>query len=825
MNKFIFSLLLSLMATGSQATSFPFVAKKDSVVKLDSTKTVKKSAAKDTVSKKKETEYEKLVKKGGFSKEGLFTVRHIKDKWYFEVPDSQLGRLLLVVTRFDAVPQGFKLMSGEEVNRSCVYFEQYNPSTIFLREYVRTQLADEHDNIADALSHNTIDPIVYKFDVIGRNTKGDAQLIEVSRLLLSDNKITSFSQSDKSVVKVTSLASDRTFIDTIQTFPINIEIKTLRTYSATKTSAVPATAGGSVTLALNTSMVVLPKNPMRPRFADERVGYFQSRMTLFSDSQQITEHEGIVGRYRLEPKDEKAYLRGKLTEPKKQIVYYIDPATPKKWVPYLKAGINDWNVAFEAAGFKNAIVAKEWPPKDTTASLEDARYCVLRYLPSETENAYGPRIVDPRSGEIIESHICWYHNVMNLLKCWYMVQCGAVDKEARTMRFSDKLMGSLIRFVSSHEVGHTLGLRHNMVASSATPVEKLRDKKWLSEHGHTASIMDYARFNYVGQPEDGLTQRELFPRINDYDKWAIKWGYQWRPEFKNEYQEKKALRSEVTKVLSANPRLRYLGDEGRGQDPRSQTEDLGDNSMKASTYGVKNLKRVMSNIVSWTAQPDGQTDDLENIYSSARSQFMRYVHHVQRNIAGRYTNNWPTDKVTQEVPKARQQEAIQWLADNLFTAPLWLYPSAVTDKIRVNAASEIQNHQSAAVAFLLSPLTISRIQDGNLLSAADYTTDEYLRDVFNAVWKPLDAKDERVNEYRRRTENAYLSQLKLMLLPPAAEKSSQILAQNDNVSAYLVDHLDRIEQFAKAQKSTGINALHYKAVLRKIAQIRKKLEE
>lgn len=228
------------------------------------------------------------------------------------------------------------------------------------------------------------------------------------------------------------------------------------------------------------------------------------------------------------------------------IIYYIDPATPKKWIPYLKAGVEDWNTAFEAAGFKNAIIAKEWP-NDPNMSLDDARYSVIRYLPSETENAYGPRIVDPRSGEIMESHICWYHNVMNLLKKWYMVQCGPLDKRARTMTFDDKLMGSLIQFVSSHEVGHSIGLRHNMAASSATPVEKLRDKAWVEANGHTVSIMDYARFNYVAQPEDRISEKGLFPRIGVYDKWAIQWGYRYRPEFKDPYKEKDVLRAEVTK--------------------------------------------------------------------------------------------------------------------------------------------------------------------------------------------------------------------------------------------------------------------------------------
>ena len=512
--------------------------KTDSVkVAKDSITAVKDSVKSDSIEKKKEeTPYQKVIKDGGSMREGLFTVRHIKDDWYLEVPDELLGRMLLAVTRFISVPQDFRKFSGEEVNRSAIYLEQYNEKTLFLREYVQSSYAKPGDRIAISLKQSTIDPIVQKFEVIGRNPDTKAQLIKITPWIMSENKVTSFTNSDRSSLGIGGLLNDRTFIDSIKTYPINIEIQSLRTYSMNP-GRVPTSETGVATLSLNTSIVLLPEKPMQPRYEDERVGYFNNSITEFSDEQQTTKHEGIVMRYRLVPKDKQAYKAGELVEPKKQIVYYIDPATPKKWVKYLIAGINDWNVAFEAAGFKNAIVAKEWPENDSTMSVDDARFSMIRYLPSETENAYGPRIVDPRSGEIIEAHVCWYHNVMNLLKKWYMVQCGPNDKRARSMTFDDELMGQLIRFVSSHEVGHALGLRHNMIASQATPVEKLRDKAWVEKNGHTSSIMDYARFNYVAQPEDNISEKGLFPRINDYDKWAIKWGYQYRPEFDDPAEE------------------------------------------------------------------------------------------------------------------------------------------------------------------------------------------------------------------------------------------------------------------------------------------------
>jgi hypothetical protein len=766
--------------------------------------------------------YHKLVKEGGSKEVGLLTVRHIKDKWYFEVPDSLLGRLILAVTRFTSVPQDFKMLGGEEVNRSCLYFEQYNEKTLFLREYVQSSFAKKDDAIGQSLKQATIDPIVYKFDVIGRNPDTQDQLIEVTRLFLSDNKITSFSNNDRTQLGIGSVQSDRTFVDTVKTYPINVEIQTLRTYSMTSGKA-PTSQAGAATLSLNTSLVLLPEVPMQARLFDDRVGYFNNKVTQYSDD-DAPEHDAIISRYRLEPKDVKAYKAGRLVEPKKQIVYYIDPATPKKWVKYLKQGIDDWNVAFEAAGFKNAIVAKDWPD-DPTMSIDDARFSVLRYLPSETENAYGPRIVDPRSGEIIEAHICWYHNVMSLVKKWYMTQCGPLDKRAQSMHFPDELMGQLIRFVSSHEVGHTLGLRHNMGASSATPVEKLRDKQWVERHGHTASIMDYARFNWVAQPEDKVGEKGLFPRINDYDLWAIKWGYQYRPEFKDPYAEKKALRAEVTKAL-ANPRLWWIGDEGRGQDPRSQTEDLGDNSMKASDYGIKNLQRVVQNLEKWTAQPDGQYDDLNEMHRSVRAQFMRYTNHVQKNIGGKLVNNRPGLKPNDYAPKALQKEAVEWMGRQMFTAPLWLYPASIVEKLGVDAVDEIQTRQQTVLAYLLSPGMIYNMQRNALSSSDPYPADEYLNDVFATVWRPLDAKEEQQNDYLRRLQRTYVQFLGNMLNPSEKEQNSvTVNARRSDAILYVEQHFNKLEQYLRQQPAgSDLNGLHYQSLLRQMKIIREKYE-
>ena len=831
MNKLFIPLIALMAMQGMNAqgtTLYTSVAHDSTEVKTKKALGEKgEKTEKSNTDKKKEeklSDYAKLIKKGGSVQKGLFTVRHIEDKWYFEVPQDKLGKLFLIVTRFTAVPAGFQYNIGEEVNENVVYLEKH-ANALWLRSYVNNVETPEGSDISQSVEKASVNPIVANFPIIKDSVKqaGDhGWLIDVTNFYTQDNKITSFNSADKGILKLGGQQKDLTVVDTICSLPMNIEARTLRTYAATGGNTAAAKTG-FVTLGLNTSIVQLPDEPMQPRYADERVGYFETRKTELSDY-GITSHNAFISRYRLEPKNEKAYLAGKLVEPKKPIIYYIDPATPKKWVPYLIAGINDWNKAFEAAGFKNAIQAREWPKDDKSMSVDDARFCALRYLPSEKENAYGPRIVDPRSGEIIESHICWYHDVTELLRAWYMVQCGPLDKKAQTMNFSDELMGQLIRFVSSHEVGHTLGLRHNMIASSATPVEKLRDKAWVKKYGHTASIMDYARFNYVAQPEDGMTEHELFPRINDYDKWAIKWGYQWRPEFKGDAKkEKAALRAEVSKVLAANPRLRYVGDEGKGMDPRSQTEDLGDNSMKASDYGIKNLKRVMAHLREWTAQPDGQTEYLQKMYKSVLGQYRRYCMHVQRNIVGMYHNNWPAEKAIDYVSKERQKEALAWFGRNLFTVPEWLYDKDITDRIDYIPDNDITSQTTTLIWYLINPNLLNNQRKGG-----KYPVGEYLDDVFAIIWKPLTGLNDFQASWRRAEENAFVRVLGNAINNPSADKDAplQLNTNNSDVFLYLLQMADKTENFLNSQLTTtsksSLNYQHYSNLLLKVKQLKAK---
>ena len=521
---------------------------------------------------------------------GMFGVAHDEKDWYFDVPDSLLGRRILAVTRYVSNTPGASQYGGEEVTEHMIYWEKASNGNLLLRIDALTIDADKDQDIWKAVKVSSENPIVASIKP-EKNASAGCTRVKVTNLFEGDVQAFSLSSASKRQMNLGGVKGDASFIESIRTYPINTEVTVTKTFSynqpmqgaggagPVRTQYLPAgSEAGSVTLVLNTSMVLLPEKPMQQRLFDNRVGYFADGYSKFSDDQQAVENVRFITRWRLEarPEDVEKQNRGELVEPVKPIIYYIDPATPKQWRPYLIAGVNDWQVAFEQAGWKNAIRAEEWPEDNPDMSLEDARFSVIRYLASPTANAYGPNVHDPRSGEIIESHIGWYHNVMTLVHDWYQIQVGAVDPRARKFKYDDELMGDLIRFVSSHEVGHTLGLRHNMGSSAQTPVEKLRDKAWVEEHGHTVSIMDYARFNYVAQPEDNIGKAGLYPRINDYDKWAIEYGYKATP-YKTPKEDHLYWNKVIIDRLAANPRL-WFGGEGYDSDPRAQREDIGDSA-------------------------------------------------------------------------------------------------------------------------------------------------------------------------------------------------------------------------------------------------------
>jgi len=773
------------------------------------------------------TGYDKLVTKNAVVKNGLFKVILNDNKWYFEIPDSLLNRYILTVTRYVSTPQGLSRFGGEKVNEQTLYFEKGPPGKIFLRSVVYNQaVRDERQSIFKALATSQENPIAAAFDVKGQNPRNGNTLIEVTDLFKKESPVVSIAASEKTEKKIGSIADDRSFIENISSYPINIEIKTTKTYSNAGVATTTAgTLTGNVTLRLNTSMVLLPKVPMRKRLADERVGYFANKYILFDDNRQKADAEYFIQRYRLEPREEdlEKYKRGELVEPKKQIIYYIDPATPKKWRPYLIQGINDWQKAFEQAGFKNAIVGKEWPEADSTMSLEDARYSVVRYYASETPNAYGPRISDPRSGEIIESHVGWYHNVMKLVQHWYMIQAGAVDPRARKMNLDDDLMGQLIRFVSSHEIGHTIGLRHNMGASSQTPVEKLRDKKWVEANGHTVSIMDYARFNYVAQPEDHISPSGLYPRIGAYDKWAIQWGYKNIPGTKDEFEDKAILNKLTIDTLSANPRL-WFGGEGKDHDPRSQTEDLGDDAVAASDYGIKNLKRIAPNLLTWTYETGDLYDNLQDMHKALKSQYSKYLFHVMKNIGNNYITKRSDDEpgvVVTEMPKSKVKRAVGYLNRQLFNPPLWLYPANITTRLDVSAIEDIAEQQNNVLNTLLSPGMLYNLGKKAMTSKNPYPVAEFMDDLGIGTWHNFTG-DKVMDTYLRNLQRAYLEKLARLINPKEMEDGKAMTTfQRIDVKLEALAHIKKIRlkinQLIPA--SSNINKAHLSDMLMQINKI------
>lgn len=787
----------------------------------------------DTVKSKNDLNeaYSKILNKKKIARSGVFNVVESEKKWYLEIPDSLLNRYFLTVTRLVSAPQGFPMYGGEKLNEQTLYFEKGLGDRIQLRAAIYKQDAPENDAIRTALVQSQEDPIIAILDIKGLNPAKNGYLIDVTDLFRKDNAAISFDSKIKSENKLSSLADDRSFITDMKVFPINLEVKTTKTYSST--SGTPAASlTGAMTFTTNTSMVLLPKVPMKKRIFDERVGYFANKYILFTDKDQRSKALNFIQRYRLEPKakDVARYLKGELVEPQKQIIYYIDPATPKKWRPYLVAGINDWNKAFEQAGFKNAIVGKEWPEQDTTMSLEDARFSVIRYFASEKANAYGPRISDPRSGEIIEAHVGWYHNVMKLVQQWFMVQVGPLNKAAQKMQLDDEVMGQLIRFVSSHEVGHSLGLRHNMGASSQTPVEKLRDKKWVEKNGHTVSIMDYARFNYVAQPEDGVGLSGIYPRVGMYDKWAIQWGYQYLPQFSSGEEERGYLTKQVTDSLTANPKL-WFGGEGNNEDPRSQKEDLGDDSILASTYGIKNLKKVVTHLVDWTHEPGDDYSNLKDMHKAVRGQFNRYLYHVLKNIGSQeITNKVRGQKgaVYAAVPKEKVKAAVHYVNNNVFAPPLWLYPDNIQSLIGIDANKEINDQQEQMLNMLMSPGLLYNVYVKSLSNEDPYTLNEYLEDVGHGVWT-LPGGDLRMDAFKRGQQRYFLERVNQVVNPKIGPGSDIITqAQRSDVQLYVRNYLPSlIEQInlLHAKQTDQLNKQHLNLMLQEIKRIQNQINK
>jgi hypothetical protein len=733
--------------------------------------------------------YKEVITSKAVSDAGMFWVHKVEEKYFFEIADSLFGRDILVVNRISKAAAGMRSSGsffgygGDQIGQNVIRFEKGPNNKIFLRNISFAEYSkDSSSAMFTAVTKSNIQPIAASFDIKSLGKDSSGAVIDITDYISGDNDVLHFTGSLKTSLRLAALQQDKSYVVGVKSFPINVEIKAVKTYGRTPAPSTTGFGGGgagsgNLTMELNSSLVLLPKVPMQPRYFDPRVGYFAVGYTDFDANPQGVESIAMVKRWRLEPKDEdiEKYKKGELVEPKKPIIFYIDPATPKKWVPYLMQGVDDWKTAYEKAGFKNAIMAKMAPTKqeDSTWSLDDARNSAIVYKPSDIANASGPSISDPRSGEIMESHINWYHNVMELLRDWYFVQAAPNDAGARKMLFDDELMGQLIRFVSSHEVGHTLGLRHNYGSSSSVPVENLRNKNWVEANGHTPSIMDYARFNYVAQPEDNISRDGIFPRIGDYDKWAIEWAYRHFPQFNSAEAEKPFLNKWVIEKLK-DKRL-WFGTETNPDDPRSQSEQVGDDAMKGSMYGVKNLQRIIPNLVEWTKEPNKDYSNLSQMYNQVAGQYARYMGHVAKYVGG----IMETPKMVEEqgpvyeiVSETKQKEAVDFLNKQLFNTPSWMINQDIFSKTGISGTTAIGGIQDNILGRLFSGRTFSKLLEAEAtLGNNAYQITELFNDLKKGIWSELAARRP-IDIYRRNLQKTYVNLLTGFLKPPATSSTT-----------------------------------------------------
>lgn len=744
----------------------------------------------DTLAVKK-NRYDELMKKAK-TREGLFRIHQVENDWYFEMNDSLMNRDLLIVNKVSGVPYE---LNDAGLNKGMAYEDKlirFHKDTVLKKVWVTTWnprvSVPEGDAIARSVKDNYREAVIEQFPIESWNNDSTAVLIKVNKVFDGSEK--SFNDLYNSISLGASVKKDLSRIGGMKAFPENIVVKAFLTTQITEGhESVP------LTVETTTNIILLPEKPMTPRFADKRVGFFTTPHYYFNDQQQAVEQRELVHRWRLEPKPEdvEKYKRGELVEPAKPIVFYIDPATPKQWREAIKAGVFDWQAAFEAAGFKNAIVAKDAPADDPDFDIDDSRYSVITYAASQQANAMGPSVVDPRSGEIIEADVVWWHNVMTLLHTWMRVQTAPIDPRARTNKFDDEYMASAIRFVSSHEVGHTFGLKHNMGASSSFPVDSLRSKTFTAKMGGTASsIMDYARFNYVAQPEDGVEC--ITPEIGIYDKFAINWAYRWLG-VKEPHEELPVLNRWITE--HSDDKMYWYGEQQDPRDPidpRSLDEDLGDDVIKANRYGIRNLKRIVPNIIQWTEEDGEDFMEAGKLLMAVINQWKMYAGHVTANVGGFYINN-PVKGETFDryipVEKEKQKEAVKYLSEEVFVVPDWLFGAEVWKKsypVRNSPAGEVEYSsyntarelQYACFYDLMKDDRLMRMYEAEAMKGKKevYTPEEMFADLHKTVFKGS-IQGRNLSLFERMTQKNYLDAI-IVSSNKAVEKTTKKALHNGN---------------------------------------------
>lgn len=707
--------------------------------------------------------YSKVITSDAKTDDGLFKVHQVDDKFYYEIPNTTLKKDMLLVSRISQIPSnlgGGYLNAGSKTNQQVIAWERFQDKILLKVKSYSEITRDSTAAITNSVRVNNYEPTLYAFDILAVSKDSSATVIDVTKFFSSDvPALSGLSSGLRSQYKVRNLDSNRSFINSIKSFPENVEVKQDFTYNA---SSPPSNGSvGSISLQMNQSMILLPEQPMQPRINDPRVGFFTIGQIDYSSKALKADQNTYIRRWRLEPKDPEAYARGELVEPIKPIVYYLDPGTPENLKEYIKKGIEDWQGPFETAGFKNAIIAKDAPTKeeDPEFSPEDIRYSVVRYVASTTRNAVGPSVSDPRSGEIIESDIIWYHNHLRSYRNRYLLETGAANPSARTLNTDLEEIGEMMRQVIAHEVGHALGFPHNMAASYAYDVEDYRDGAFTQENGIAASLMDYARYNYIAQPGDENIR--FVRQMGPYDHYAVNWGYRVIPQANTPEAEVATLNKWIMEK-AGDPKFKF-GRQSSNFDPQSQTEAIGNDAVKASTYGVKNLKYVAKNLPQWTSNSTNDYNDLEELYGEMLGVYSRYVGHVVSNVGGvnedlKKPNQSGT--VYNNVSKEKQQEAVNWLVNNVFETPEWLIDPSIVQNI--DYAGYAERMRAVQVRHLTNLLSLNRI--GRLLNAETVNTDYYsaldlFKDARNGVFKSNGTLD----IYKRNLQRAFIDHMSYLM--------------------------------------------------------------